>query len=62
MVNRARGWALWKALIIYDDVNPVFRENVRYTIHNGMIKKRSKKEGSNWRSKEKMGGPSYYSY
>lgn len=34
MVNRARSWALWKALIIYDDVNPVFRENVRYTIHN----------------------------
>ncbi len=34
MVNRARGWALWKALITYDDVNPVFRENARYTIHN----------------------------
>ena len=34
MVNRARGWALWKALITYDDVNADFRENARYTVRN----------------------------
>ncbi len=32
MINRARGWALWKALITYDDVNDDFGENARYTI------------------------------
>lgn len=32
MVNRARGWALWKALITYDDGNPDFKKNARYTI------------------------------
>lgn len=32
MVNRARGWALWKALITYHDENPDFRENARYTL------------------------------
>ena len=32
MVNRARGWALWKALITYHDENPDFRENAHDTI------------------------------
>ena len=32
MVNRARGWALWKALITYDDINQDFKKNARYTI------------------------------
>lgn len=32
MINRARGWALWKALITYNDTNPVFKENAHYTI------------------------------
>lgn len=27
MVDRARGWALWKALITYNDENPIPREN-----------------------------------
>lgn len=32
MIDRARGWALWKALITYDDTNIDFRENARKTI------------------------------
>lgn len=32
MVNRARGWALWKALITYDDVKEDFQKNARYTV------------------------------
>ena len=32
MVNRARGWALWKALITYDDASPDSRENARLTV------------------------------
>lgn len=32
MVHRARGWALWKALITFDDGNEDFRENARYTV------------------------------
>lgn len=32
MVSRARGWALWKALITYDDVNEDAKKNARYTV------------------------------
>ena len=32
MVNRARGWALWKALITYDDIDEYFKQNARYTV------------------------------
>lgn len=32
MVKRAKGWALWKALITYDDRNADFRQNARYTV------------------------------
>lgn len=32
MIHRARGWALWKALLTYDDKNEFFKENARYTI------------------------------
>lgn len=32
MVNRARGWALWKALITYDDCNVDFKKNARQTV------------------------------
>ena len=31
-VARARGWALWKALITYDDSDADFRENARHTV------------------------------
>lgn len=31
-IERARGWALWKALITYNDVNQEVRENARVTI------------------------------
>ena len=29
---RAMGWALWKALITYDDADPAFRDNARLTV------------------------------
>ncbi len=32
MIDRAKGWALWKALITYRDENPVSRENAHFTI------------------------------
>lgn len=32
MVDRARGWALWKALITYDDINTEVRQNARSTV------------------------------
>ena len=32
MVNRARGWALWKALITYDDADREVRENAEKTV------------------------------
>lgn len=32
MADRAKGWALWKALITYNDENPVSRENAHFTI------------------------------
>lgn len=31
-INRARGWALWKALITYTSSNPDFSSNARHTI------------------------------
>lgn len=31
-INRARGWALWKALITYNEVNLEVRNNARFTI------------------------------
>ena len=33
MINRAKGWALWKALIRYDDENIDFKQNARHTIN-----------------------------
>lgn len=33
MIQRARGWALWKALITYDDENTMFKENAHATIN-----------------------------
>ena len=33
MINRAKGWALWKALITYDDENIDFKQNARHTIN-----------------------------
>lgn len=33
LICRARGWALWKALITYDDTNPDFAINAKRTIH-----------------------------
>lgn len=30
--SRARGWALWKALITYNDGNPVIAENAKHTV------------------------------
>ena len=32
MISRAMGWALWKALITYDDENPDVKNNARYTV------------------------------
>lgn len=32
MIDRAKGWALWKALITYNDVNVDFKENAHLTI------------------------------
>lgn len=32
MINRARGWALWKALITYDDNDENFKQSARYTV------------------------------
>ena len=32
MIDRARGWALWKALITYHDKNPDFKKNTHFTI------------------------------
>lgn len=32
-VNRARGWALWKALLTYHAPDPVVSGNARYTVH-----------------------------
>lgn len=32
MVKRARGWALWKALITYEDADPYFRKNAEETV------------------------------
>lgn len=32
MIDRARGWALWKALITYDDENIDFKTNAHSTI------------------------------
>lgn len=32
MIARARAWALWKALITYDDDNQIISENAHYTI------------------------------
>ena len=32
MISRVMGWALWKALITYDDENPDVKNNARYTV------------------------------
>ena len=32
LISRARGWALWKALITYDDENEDSRKNARRTV------------------------------
>ena len=32
LIDRARGWALWKAAITWRDENPDFRENARFTL------------------------------
>lgn len=32
MIHRAKGWALWKALITYNDINPDFKQNAYVTI------------------------------
>lgn len=32
-LNRARGWALWKALITYTDTNKTVAENAKHTLH-----------------------------
>ena len=37
MVDRARGWALWKALITYNDENPIPRENAHFTIREILL-------------------------
>lgn len=33
-VDRARGWALWKALITYDSPDPLVAENARFTLNS----------------------------
>ncbi len=33
-IDRARGWALWKALITYHDPNPKVSDNARHTCNN----------------------------
>ena len=32
LVKRARGWALWKAMITFEDANSISRESARHTL------------------------------
>lgn len=36
LIERAMGWALWKALITYNDLNETLKENARKTIQEIM--------------------------